>query len=417
MADDLVGEERILSTLHPNLAKIQSLTSKLQAATATDERARLLIVRAHQHQANGDEPQSVSDYLDALAVATQPDDICHSKAMISLAMTKADDKERATWWALGAIDADPQDPDGHFALGHACEASGYNHLAVAAFQQVLRVDPQHPWVRRDLTRCLRQIGETAGILLQQAFKSHPLAETRLTENQPRKERPLECELAVDGDRIFLLTNSIETATDPGERLRGFIARAQQYRANGDATEATADCQRALELATRPADVSHIKVLISLLRSAAYLHDDSDAKDQAAWWAMGAIEADPMNADGHYAIGYICSLSDYLRCAIDAQREALRLDPQHRLARLELARSLQQAGDVENSRRELQHYIALYPHDARGHLELGRTFQAYPHDPALDATALSHYETALKLCSDGNLRTLIETHIQVVIKRQ
>src|SRR5947209_7016256 len=127
--------------------RIDALTRAIGTSNDVDERTQSYIERAHCHQLVGDDVNSVSDYLTALETAKNKSDRVHIRSMIALALMRKDEKEQALFWAMGAVDEDPSNAEGHFTVGLICECCDFLNLATEFLQRAREYQPDH-WQAR-----------------------------------------------------------------------------------------------------------------------------------------------------------------------------------------------------------------------------------------------------------------------------
>ncbi|MFL5340944.1 MAG: tetratricopeptide repeat protein [Gemmataceae bacterium] len=135
--------------------RVDALTEEISDTSDSAGLARLYIERAHCSNRLGDESKSVGDYLSALDWAEQDSEIVHAKSMIALAFAnRVDQESQALFWAMGAVDQDPDDPEGRYILGLVCSSCGYHGLAIESLRHALRLQPEHWDAMRKLGACL-----------------------------------------------------------------------------------------------------------------------------------------------------------------------------------------------------------------------------------------------------------------------
>lgn len=68
-------------------------------------------------------------------------------AMISRIWLEEEMQELALWWAMSAVDRDPESAEAHFVLGQAQAVSEFNRSAIASFRKALELAPRHQAAR------------------------------------------------------------------------------------------------------------------------------------------------------------------------------------------------------------------------------------------------------------------------------
>ncbi|QDT25541.1 hypothetical protein Enr10x_08380 [Gimesia panareensis] len=76
-------------------------------------------------------------------------------AMISRIWLEEEMQELALWWAMSAVDRDPESAEAHFVLGQAQAAGDFLRSSIASFRKVLALEPRHQAARLALGVNLR----------------------------------------------------------------------------------------------------------------------------------------------------------------------------------------------------------------------------------------------------------------------
>ena len=154
--------------------QIAAWTHQLQFETRPEELTRLYIDRGHAFNMLDKPEESTKDYRQALEFATRPADLVHIKSMISLALLQADEREQSIWWAVSAVDSEPEIAEGNYVLGLTCKSCDLHKLAVRMFRRVLEIDPNDTKARMALGKCLRETGDLDAALRE--FDEYILAQ-------------------------------------------------------------------------------------------------------------------------------------------------------------------------------------------------------------------------------------------------
>lgn len=64
-------------------------------------------------------------------------------AMMSRIWLEEEMQELALWWAMSAVDRDPESAESHFVLGQAQVAGEFHRSAITSFRKVLEIEPRH----------------------------------------------------------------------------------------------------------------------------------------------------------------------------------------------------------------------------------------------------------------------------------
>ena len=169
-----IGDDDTLSIAATLNKQIAACTQQLQFETRPEELTRLYVDRANAFNMLDKSDESTRDYLKALEFATRPTDLVHIKSMISLAILEADEREQAMWWAVSAIDSDPEAAEGNYVLGLNCKYCEFYKFAVRMFRRVLEIDSSSSKARLALGRCLRETGNLDAAL--EEFDEYILAQ-------------------------------------------------------------------------------------------------------------------------------------------------------------------------------------------------------------------------------------------------
>jgi adenylate cyclase len=126
--------------------------------------------------------------------------------------------------------------------------------------------------------------------------------------------------------------------------------------------------------------------------AGWASDRKASHEQALAHGRNAIQADPRDPDGHYALGATLLNAGFPQEAVPHLREAVRLNPSHALAHANLAFSLNFLDRPNEALLEIELALRLNPHDPLRFL-------------ALPAVAISHYlagryRDALAACQEA-----------------
>ena len=105
--------------------EIEALTDAINRCDDRSKLGQLFIYRAQYETQLGDDVRAVEDYLDALEVTEENSDVSRIKSAIALIFAKKVDREQdALYWALGAVDRAPEDPEARYVLGLVCDCCG-----------------------------------------------------------------------------------------------------------------------------------------------------------------------------------------------------------------------------------------------------------------------------------------------------
>lgn len=199
-----------------------------------------------------------------------------------------------------------------------------------------------------------------------------------------------------------LTMLLTVAPTDEERSLALYDRAYWYEAGGDDTSAVKDYTEALTLTSERSLVARIKMQVALL-----LLKKVGLQESALFWAAGAVDRDPKNANGWHILAMAYAACEYHRLAIDAIRRALELSPNFPEATLKLGRYLREAAQDKESVQVLSEYVAQYPNQAEGIFELGLSTQMSFSMPDRHERALTFYRRALEANPTPPTRAMIE----------
>lgn len=123
--------------------QLEAINQRIATEPDDPELGDLLIERAHLFNLMRDNVASLKDYFAALDVTRDREKIAHIKSMISLALLAYDKKEEALWWAMAAVDRDPNGEEANYVLGMNLAISEFHNMAVESFKKTLEINPEH----------------------------------------------------------------------------------------------------------------------------------------------------------------------------------------------------------------------------------------------------------------------------------
>jgi len=186
----------------------------------------------------------------------------------------------------------------------------------------------------------------------------------------------------------------------------YVERAGCYRVLGDATKSVSDFLDALVVADKKSDIVYIKSQVALA-----MVQREGLKEQALFWAMGAVDEDPENADAYHTLGLICEVCGYLNVAVESLRRALVLEPHHWDAMRVLGSCLRENCQIEELIDTLSRYVANNPHEPLGLYELAWSLHVRLGSNEHLREAKNCYEMALNNNPSLELRTVIERKLR------
>jgi tetratricopeptide (TPR) repeat protein len=205
--------------------------------------------------------------------------------------------------------------------------------------------------------------------------------------------------------IYSLTKAIAAGGTAMELAQHYIKRASLYEVIGESASSVADLLDALDVAENKTDIVKIKLEIALAMA------KKDLKEQAMFWAMGAIDADLGNADGYYVLGLICDSCGFTKLAIELLQKALDIQPQHWDAMRVLGSCLRETFQIEKSIEILSRYVANNPNEPLGLFDLAWSLHVMPDSGSRIQTARNLYQKALNNNPSLELRALIEKKLE------
>jgi tetratricopeptide (TPR) repeat protein len=135
------------------------------------------------------------------------------------------------------------------------------------------------------------------------------------------------------------------------------------------TEALDDFQRALTL--KPGDVKAEDNLGLSYQALNKVPEARQAYETAIRWQKDS----PVRSGAPYLdLGELLLDENELPAAVEALRQAARLSPNNPMAREQLGRAYQQAGDLQSARTELEKAAALAPKSSAVHFQLGQVYR-------------------------------------------
>lgn len=204
----------------------------------------------------------------------------------------------------------------------------------------------------------------------------------------------------DAEKIDVLTKAIGDARSDEELTRLHIERGHCYERLEDAVKSTNDFLTALDTAQRKSDIVHIKSMI------AYALAKKDQKDQAVFWALGAVDQDPCNAEGYHTLGLICDICGFLNIAIESLQRAVHLEPGRWDSIRVLGTCLRENGRIQEAIETLSRYVAGNPNEPLGLYNLAWSLHILGGRGNLQM-AKDMYERALLNNPGRNMRAIIE----------
>jgi len=287
----------------------------------------------------------------------------------------------------------PQDPAmAQDELGYAYLNMGQYDLAVGAFEDALRLEPDNASYRRHLGSAYYWQGKTD--------ETTPSTQLDLAIVQYEKARSLAPD---DSLLLTVLGGSYQEAGRAEEALRAFeeavesapcdssalLLLASQYSGLGRQADAEAAFQRLVQLDPRPS------VGWQYLGTTAFMREDYEAAANAY---RAAVAADPRSADVHYGLGTsLLSLGDYAG-AEEAYRQAKALAPGDVSVLAAWADSLAKLGRTDEAIAAYGQAVRLAPDDFLNWLSLGSLYeQAERWEDAVTA-----YDRAAELSPDDAL---------------
>jgi tetratricopeptide (TPR) repeat protein len=107
----------------------------------------------------------------------------------------------------------------------------------------------------------------------------------------------------------------------------------------------------------------------------------------------AARLDPSLFEAHYNLGLVFTQAGNLPAALAAYEDALAIQPRSLDARYNFALVLKQANYITDAVIELERVVASYPNETRAHLALGNLYAQQFHQPA---KARQHYLKVLEV---------------------
>jgi tetratricopeptide (TPR) repeat protein len=207
-------------------------------------------------------------------------------------------------------------------------------------------------------------------------------------------------------QITMLTNAIDAASNNVDRTRLHVERGHWYERAGDPVNSVRDFLNALDTAENPSDIVHIKSMIALALAL------KDEKEQALFWAMGAVDEDPTNAEAHHTLGLICDRCGYLNLAIASLERAISIDPRRWDSLRVLGMCLRENGRIQEAIEVLSRYVDNNQDEPRGLYELGWSLHLVSARDDNLPKVKGLYEKALEHNPGPELRTTIERKLQL-----
>ncbi len=242
----------------------------------------------------------------------------------------------------------PDDPRSWQSLGMGLNKMGDAQGAIDAYQKALELDRENAEIHHTLAELLifKQDYAQAETLLSRAIELDPQllvalkSQARLLSVTGRNEQALQ-----------VLDRAAELDDQSSDVA---VARAETLIALGRASEAEQSLSAAI--AANPMDTS-AKLAYGIVLAESGKIDAAEAQLQTA---LGAAQDDEERGRAHYALGNIELRRGDGEAAIRSFGEALKLNPQHNAAGLELARTFLRVKDYQQSLAAYEVHIGLWP---------------------------------------------------------
>lgn len=119
--------------------------------------SRLLFERAQLQHALGDDSAALADCFSA-SHFTWGDRLTLARihTLISQIYLEYEQKEKALWWAMSAVDREPESVEAQYILGQVLAFSEFRRPAVDCFRKVLALEPRHQAAQLALGVSLRE---------------------------------------------------------------------------------------------------------------------------------------------------------------------------------------------------------------------------------------------------------------------
>jgi tetratricopeptide (TPR) repeat protein len=356
--------ECALGSLLRRRGRVDEAIALLEGAArhgSNDERARALVALGQSYLAAGRREAAAGAFDRAITFAPAALEVRLTAARAWLAAGKPADLDRATELLDRAAELGPDVPQVFSALGRAREKRGETAAAEAAYERVLRLDPDQRYARRRLLR------------LALERRDHPRA--RLMAEYLLQRAPEEPE-------HHFLAGLVAAHDDRRDEARGHyqdaIARAngnypEAYfnlglleKGAGDLAAAEAAYRKAIEL--RP-DYQQAYNNLGLVLAQAGKPRDAEAALRAAIGLDGKYAAAWLN------LGELFSSGNRTADALDAFGKAIAARPGYPEARLDLAVTMARAGRGPEAIALYRALVADQPRYTAAWFNLGMALEA------------------------------------------
>lgn len=255
-----------------------------------------------------------------------------------------------------AVEVAPDRMEARVALAGFYTNAGQPLRAEAVLSEAMQVDPKSVPVNRALAalyQSTQRPDKAEAPLKLVVDETRDLGAMIVLADYYRSTRRVDDALKVLADAATLSDEAFSAAT---------ARKASMLRENGKKAEASAAIEAVL--VKRPADV------LALSIKSQFLADDGKL-DDALKSARAATEASPNSFEGYLALGHVQQLRRALPEATAAYAEVLKLQPNHPVASLELARLSVVAGQSTDGARYARQALAAQPGNADAQLLLAR----------------------------------------------
>jgi tetratricopeptide (TPR) repeat protein len=232
-------------------------------------------------------------------------------------------------------------------------------------------------------------------LFERIQEDAPMTEKRVNPNSTTKE-------------IDDLTLAIEAATDSVNLMELYLKRAHCYGEIQNDSSSVEDLLNALDHTISDTDISRIRSMIALLFA-----KKNDRREQALYWAVGAVDSDSESAEAHYVLGLVSDCCDYVQVAIESLKRAIELNPDHLDAHRLLGLCYRKSLRLKEAINALSAYLEKLPQDPVALFELANAFKLSTSTVVNTQRAIELYQKALEMNPDSNLKAMIEKKLESI----
>ena len=260
------------------------------------------------------------------------------------------------------VKENPDDPDAHLLLGSALSLIPRRERAIESLLRALELRPEHAQGYATAGMALARLGErdVAASVFERAISLNP----------DLGDAHLNLALILAGGEDYEgaakhMAKALELETEPTARARLRFLNGKLLVALGRVEDAAREFERSLELGSRSGEVY---LALGLAQKALLREDDAFPAFQKA------VQLAPQNPEAHYQLGLELQRQGDAGAAADRFLDAYGLRPSDQSVVYNLARSLHQAGRLEESKRyrgELDHMIQAADKARENELETAR----------------------------------------------